>query len=165
MAQHSSCYITSAAEQDTDWKRGTHLGEGAGAQLLHECAGHDAQVIDGAGLQGLKIGPLQVGGTIVLGKAARQAGVVEVVVRPQVRVAGDAVECAGDVLRDAEAVLVDEAVLLAGHSTPEPAEADKRCEPWLLTGVFGKRALISKRFEANRMKLLELVILKSRAMD
>lgn len=62
----------------------TYLGEGASAELLHECAGHDAQAIDGARFQGLEVGLLQVGGAVVLAELSGQAGVVEVVVGTQV---------------------------------------------------------------------------------
>ena len=72
----------------------------------------------------LKVKPriqnLEVGWAIVGGEPAGEAGVVEVIVGAQVGVLGNAIKRARDVLGDAQAILVDQAVLLAGHAPAEP---------------------------------------------
>lgn len=63
---------------------------------------------------------LEVAGAALPCKATGAAVEVEVVVLAQVAVHGCAVQSARNVLADAQAILVDEAVLLAGYSSTKP---------------------------------------------
>ena len=101
-----------------------YLGVGTGGEGLHEGASDDGEVADEAALQGIEVLLDEVRGAVVRGEAAGEAVVVEVVVLAQVGVARHAVEGARHVGGDAQAVLVDQAVLLAGHTRPKPAQAD-----------------------------------------
>lgn len=69
----------------------------------------------------LEIVRLEVAGAAVPSKAPRAAVEVEVVVLAQVAVHGRAVQSACNVLADAQAILLYEAVLLAGHTPTKPA--------------------------------------------
>lgn len=91
-------------------------------KLLHERAGGDRQVVDLACLQLLEVLRQKVGWAVVRGELAGQAGQVEVVVSSKMTVPGNPVESACHVLGNAEAVLVDQPVLLARHAASEPAQ-------------------------------------------
>ena len=88
---------------------------------MHEDAIHDFQLVDVAALELLEAVLLEVAGAALTSKAAGAAVEVEVVVLAQVAVHGCAVQSACNVLADAQAILVNEAVLLAGDSTTKPA--------------------------------------------
>ena len=77
---------------------GCYLGECPCGELLHECAGDNGQVVDGARLQGLEVVLLQVGGAVVLGEVAGEAVEVEVVVCPEVGVASDTIKSSGSIV-------------------------------------------------------------------
>lgn len=63
-----------------------------------------------------------------MGEASGQAGVVEVVVCSEVGVASHAVKGAGSVVGNAEAIPVDQAVLLAWDPPTKPTK-DLPCSP------------------------------------
>lgn len=88
---------------------------------MHEDAIHDFQLVNVAALELLEAVLLEVAGAALPSKAAGAAVEVEVVVLAQVAVHGGAVQSACNVLADAQPILVNEAVLLAGHSTTKPA--------------------------------------------
>ena len=91
-------------------------------KLLHERAGGDRQVVDLACLQLLEVLRQKVGRAVVGGELAGQAGQVEVVVSSKMTVPGNPVESACNVLGNAEAVLVDQPVLLARNASSKPAQ-------------------------------------------
>ena len=101
-----------------------YLGVGAGGEGLHEGASDNGEVVDEAALEGGEILLDEVGGAVVRGEAAGEAVVVEVVVLAQVGVARHAVKGARHVGGDAQAVLVDQAVLLAWYACSKPAQPD-----------------------------------------
>ncbi len=98
-----------------------HLGVLPGHECLHEHPIHDLQLVNVAGLQLVKAVLLQVAGAALTRKAPSAAVEVEVVVLAHVAVHCCAIQCARNVLADAQAILVDQLVLLAWHSTPKPA--------------------------------------------
>ena len=110
------------------WKRGEggsgvengHLAVHAGLELLLEVAGDDVQAFQAPALEPVEALAGEVGGAAVLEEAAGAAVVVEVVVAAQVGAVGHAVKGPCNVLRDAQPVLVDEAVLLARHTPSKP---------------------------------------------
>ena len=99
----------------------SHLGELPGHEGLHEDAVHDLQPVNVAPFQLLEVGRREVAGTAVPGKPARAAVEVEVVVLAHVAVHGCTVQGAGNVLADTQAILLYQAVLLAGHTPTKPA--------------------------------------------
>ena len=100
-----------------------HLGELPGHEGLHKNAVHDLQPVNVTPLQLLEVGRCEVAGTAVPGKPARAAVEVEVVVFAHVAVHGCTVQSAGNVLADAQAILLYQAGLLAGHASTKPASA------------------------------------------
>ena len=104
-------------------KSQSHLGVGARGESVHEGASGDGEVVDEAVLESGEVLLDQVGGAIVAREAAGAAVVVEIVVLAQVRGARSPVKGAGDICGDAQAVLVDELVLLAGHARTKPDAA------------------------------------------
>lgn len=114
---HSAC----SRGHSIQLKGDEHLGVGPGGQGVHECAGHDIEIVDEAVLERQEVLLDQVGGAVVTCKAAGEAVVVEVVVLAQVGGACNSVKGARSICGDAQAVLVDELVLLAGHTRPKPA--------------------------------------------
>lgn len=99
----------------------TYLGELPRHESLHEDTIHDFQLVDIAALQLLEAVMFEVARAALTCKAPRAAVEVEVVVLAQVAVHGCAVQRARNVLADAQAILVDEAVLLAGYPSSKPA--------------------------------------------
>ena len=88
---------------------------------MHEDAVHDLKLVNVTALQLEEAVLLEVAGAALPCKTPRAAVEVEVVVLAQVAVHGCAVQCARHVLADAQAILVNESVLLARHSTTKPA--------------------------------------------
>ena len=97
-----------------------HFGELSGHEGLHEDAIHDLQPVNVAALELLEAVMFEVAGAALAGKAAGAAVEVEVVVLTHMAVHGCAVQGACYVLADAQAILMDEAVLLARYSTTKP---------------------------------------------
>lgn len=87
---------------------------------MHEDTVHDFQLVNVAALELPEAVLLEVAGAALTSEAAGAAVEVEVVVLAQVAVHGCPVQSACDVLADAKAILVNEAVLLAGYSTTKP---------------------------------------------
>ena len=100
---------------------GGHLGVFPGHESLHEHSIHDFQLVNVTAPQLLKAVLLEVAGAALASKAPRAAIEVEVVVLAKVAVHGCAIQRARNVLADAQAVLLDQSVLLAWHPTSEPA--------------------------------------------
>ncbi len=98
-----------------------HLGVFPRHERLHEDPVHDLQLVNVAALQLVKAVLLQVAGAALTSKAPRAAVEVEVVVLAHVTVHSCTIQCACNILADAQAILVDQLILLARHSTPKPA--------------------------------------------
>ena len=98
-----------------------YLGELPGHESLHEDPIHDFQPVHITPLQLLEVGRCEVAGAAVPRKAASAAVEVEVVVLAQVAVHGCAIQSACNVLADAQAILLYQAVLLAWNTPTKPA--------------------------------------------
>ena len=112
-----------------------YLGELPGHESLHEDTIHNLQLVDVAALELLEVVMLEVARAALTCKAAGAAVEVEVVVLAHVAVHGCAVQRACNVLADAQAILVYEAVLFARYSTAKPAPPNNTSQEIVLITI------------------------------